>query len=136
MNKQMQRHALNKKLVDAYFDAWNSLNTDDPAVFYAKDKGFSLLRRHALRIPGWDKYKKGVEKNCFGRISGAKLTRNNDLRIVRRGRVAWMSLSFHLSLVLKAGGVLDFDCRHTAIWERRRGNWLIVHEHISKPVAN
>jgi ketosteroid isomerase-like protein len=29
---------------------------------------------------------------------------------------------------------MELDARHTAIWERRGGKWLVVHEHISVPL--
>jgi len=35
---------------------------------------------------------------------------------------------------LKIGTAMEIDCRHTAIWEKLRGKWLIVHEHVSAPI--
>ena len=43
-------------------------------------------------------------------------------------------MTFHLSAKPKAGGDMEIDCRHTAIWEKRDGKWLIVHEHVSAPL--
>jgi ketosteroid isomerase-like protein len=45
-----------------------------------------------------------------------------------------MTLTFHLEFILKTGENLELDCRHTAIWMKRRNKWLIVHEHISAPL--
>ncbi len=67
-------------------------------------------------------------------ISG-KLTPNDDLKVTRRGTIVWTNVTFHLSAKPKAGGAMELDCRHTAIWERRGGKGLIVHEHISAPLA-
>jgi len=36
--------------------------------------------------------------------------------------------------MMKAGGSLVIDGRHTAVWEKRNGKWLIVHEHLSAPL--
>jgi ketosteroid isomerase-like protein len=83
---------VNKKLVESYYAAWNTLNTDNPARFYAKDASMVFFD------------------------------------------VAWMTLTFHLSLAMKNGAAMELDCRHTAIWEKRRGKWLIVHEHVSTPI--
>jgi ketosteroid isomerase-like protein len=35
---------------------------------------------------------------------------------------------------MKDGKAMDLDVRHTAIWEKRGGKWLIVHEHVSAPL--
>ena len=32
------------------------------------------------------------------------------------------------------GKAMELDIRHTAIWEKRGGKWLIVHEHVSAPL--
>jgi ketosteroid isomerase-like protein len=124
---------MNKKLVQRYYAAWNTLNTDNPASFYAKDANLVFFDVVPFKYDGWGEYKKGVEKFFFSRISAGKLTPNNDLKITRRGDVAWMTLTFHLSFTLKTGEAIEMDCRHTAIWQNRRGKWLIVHEHISAP---
>jgi ketosteroid isomerase-like protein len=44
------------------------------------------------------------------------------------------TVTFHLSAKPKAGGAMAIDCRHTAIWEKRGGKRLIVHEHLSAPL--
>ena len=76
-----------------------------------------------------------MQKNFFDTATSAKLTPNmNDLRVTRRGDVAWTTLTFHMTIKLKSGGGQEIDARHTAIWERRGGRWLIVHEHVSVPL--
>lgn len=44
---------------------------------------------------------------------------------------AWTTVTCHLSLKQKDGNTVEVDGRHTAIWEKRRDEWLIVHEHLS-----
>lgn len=127
---------LNKKLVASYYEAWNTLNTDNPARFYAKDASMVFFDVAPLKYKGWAEYKRGVQKSIFDQTSAGKLTPNDDLKITRRGDVAWMTLTFHLSLAMKNGAAMELDCRHTAIWEKRRGKWLIVHEHVSTPIQS
>jgi ketosteroid isomerase-like protein len=67
-------------------------------------------------------------------FSGATLTPNNDLKVTRGGSLALTTLTFHLSAKLKGGTPLEFDGRHTIVWEKRGGQWLIIHEHVSKPL--
>jgi ketosteroid isomerase-like protein len=127
---------VNKKLVESYYAAWNTLNTDNPARFYAKDASIVFFDVAPLKYNGWEEYKRGVQKCIFDQTSAGKLTPNDDVKITRRGDVAWMTLTFHLSLTMKTGAVMELDCRHTAIWARRRGKWLIVHEHVSTPIQS
>jgi ketosteroid isomerase-like protein len=63
-----------------------------------------------------------------------KLTPNDDLKVTQRGTIVWTTVTSHLSATPKAGGAIELDCRRTAIWEKRGGKWLIVHEHISTPL--
>ena len=125
---------MNKKLVESYYAAWNTLDADNPASFYAKDAKLVFFDLTPLKYNGWAEYKEGVQKAFFDQISSGKLTPNDDLKITRRGDVAWMTLTFHLSFALKTGTAMEIDCRHTAIWEQLRGKWLIVHEHVSAPI--
>jgi ketosteroid isomerase-like protein len=116
------RVGINKKLVERYYAAWNTLNSDNPASFYAEDTDLVFFDIVPLKYKGWTEYKKGVQKTFF------------DLKITRRGDVAWMTLTFHLSFTLKTGKAMKIDCRHSAVWAKRRDKWLIVHEHISAPL--
>ena len=125
---------MTKKLVERYYAAWNTLNTGNPASFYAKDASLVFFDVVPLKYKGWDEYKQGVQKAFFDKISAGKLTPNDDLKITTRGGVAWITLTFHLSFTLKTGEAMELDCRHTAIWVKRGGKWLIVHEHISAPL--
>jgi ketosteroid isomerase-like protein len=125
---------MNKEMVERYYAAWNSLNTDAPASFYAKDAELVFFDVVPMQYNGWAEYKAGVQKTFFDQISGGKLVPNNDLKITQRGDVAWMTLTFHLAFTAKTGADVKLDCRHTAIWEKRGAEWLIVHEHISAPL--
>jgi ketosteroid isomerase-like protein len=126
---------LDKKLVKRYYAAWNTLNLKNAAAFYAKDARLVFFDVLPLQYRGWAQYRKGVQSAFLKNISSGKLTPNNDLKITRRGGVAWMTLTFRLSFTLQKGGSVELDCRHTAVWERRNRDWLIVHEHISVPLA-
>ena len=51
---------VNKKLVESYYAAWNTLNTDNPARFYAKDANIVFFDVAPLKYKGWAEYKRGV----------------------------------------------------------------------------
>ena len=123
-----------KVLIDQYYDSWSKLSTDAPAKYYAKDADCVFFDVAPLKYRGWDEYKAGVQKNFFDNAVSARLTPNDDLKVTRRGTVAWTTLTFHISVKNKTGPGLEMECRHTAIWEKRDGKWLIVHEHVSAPL--
>jgi ketosteroid isomerase-like protein len=59
----------------------------------------------------------------------------DELKLTRRGNVAWTSVTFSLTSAPMGGGqATTLNARHTAIWERRGNQWLIVHEHVSVPL--
>lgn len=126
----MDRHT-----IERYYAAWNSLTTDAPAAFYAPDADLVFFDVAPLQYRGWAEYKAGVQQAFFDQISAGRLAPNDDLKITRRGDVAWMTLTFHLSFTMKTGAAVELDCRHSAVWEKRGDRWLIVHEHISAPLA-
>jgi uncharacterized protein (TIGR02246 family) len=124
-----------KALIEAYYTAWSTLNAENPAKYYAKDADLIFYDIAPMKYNGWAEYKAGVMTAFFNNVSSGKLTPNlNDMKVTRRGNVAWTTLTFHLSATPKAGGSMELDARHTAIWEKRGGRWLIVHEHISTPL--
>ena len=125
-----------KKLIENYYTAWSQLNTDTPAKYYAKDADLIFYDIAPMKYHGWKEYHDGVQKYFFDTASSAKLVPNmDDLKVTRRGDVAWTTVTFRLTSTPKAGGQeTHLDARHTAIWERRGGHWLIVHEHVSVPL--
>jgi ketosteroid isomerase-like protein len=124
-----------KALIDGYYAAWSSMNTDNAAKYYAtKDADMVVYDIAPLKYKGWAEYAKGVKENFFDGAVSAKLTPNDDLAVTRRGNIAWTTVTFHLSGKLKSGDSMELDARHTAIWEKRDAKWLIVHEHISAPL--
>ena len=133
--KKAAQDAEFKALIEVYYKDWSSLNPENPAKYYAKDADLIFYDIAPMKYNGWAEYKAGVMKAFFDQITSGKLTPNlDDLKVTRRGNVAWTTLTFHLSGTLKAGGSMELDARHTAIWEKRGGHWLIVHEHISVPL--
>ena len=123
-----------KKIIEEYYAAWNTMNADNAARFYAKDAGLVFYDIAPLKYNGWEAYRTSVNQNFFGTMDSARLTPNDDLQVTRHGDVAWTVLTFRLSTKPKNGTAGEMECRHTAIWEKRGGKWLIVHEHVSAPL--
>ena len=129
-----------KTLIDGYYKAWTIPEgkgaevPDNAARYYAKDAGLVFYDLAPMKYDGWAQYKEGVMKAFIDGMSSSSFVPNDDLRVTRRGTVAWTTVTFHISAKLKKGGSMAVDGRHTAIWEKRGGKWLIVHEHVSAPL--
>jgi ketosteroid isomerase-like protein len=122
-----------KGLIQRYWKAWSTLNPDNAAPLYAKDADAVFFDVAPLKYNGWEEYKQGVLK-VFGGAAKAVFTPNDDLKVTRRGSIVWTSGTFHAIVTQKGGQIMDFVGRHTAIWEKRGGHWIIVHEHVSAPL--
>lgn len=123
-----------RTMIDQYYTAWSTLDPDKAAKYYAKDADLIFFDVAPLKYNGWGEYRAGVMKAFTETMSSGKLTPNADLKITQRGTVVWTTLTFHLSATPKTGSAMEVECRHTAIWEKRGGKWLIVHEHVSAPL--
>ena len=122
-------------LVKGYYAAWNTGNPDNAAVFYAKDADLVFFDIAPLKYAGgWKEYSDNFKKNVAPGFATLTLTPGNDIKITRKGNIALATLTFHLAAKQKDGTALDFDGRHTLVWEKRGAQWLIIHEHVSKPL--
>lgn len=125
-----------QKLTTDYCAAWTSANPDSAARFYAQDSGLVFYDVAPFSYHGWKEYREGVQKEFFNaNFESGKITAGNDLKVTRRGAIAWTTVSMHLSVKHKDGTKLESDIRYTGIWERRGNAWVIVHEHLSAPMA-
>jgi ketosteroid isomerase-like protein len=122
-----------KTLIQHYWEAWSTLNPDNAASMYAKETDAVFFDLAPLKYNGWEEYKAGV-KQTFASASSASIVPNDDLKVTRRGNIAWTSNTFHGTLHQKDGKNTEITGRHTAIWEKRGGHWIIVHEHVSAPL--
>jgi ketosteroid isomerase-like protein len=122
-----------KALVDSYWAVWGTGDVAKAGEMYAKDADLVFYDLEPLKYRGWAEYSKGVVPNVLEKFASVKFTVNDDLKATTRGNVAWTSVTVHADGTLKAAGPMKADIRHTAIWEKRGGRWLIVHEHVSVP---
>lgn len=123
-----------KPMVEKYWSAWQK-GPDVAAPLYAKDANLVFYDLEPLKYVGWTQYKAGVGPNILEKFQSVKFTVNDDVRTTARGPIAWTSATVNADGVLKASGPIKVTIRHTAVWERRGSQWLIVHEHVSVPSA-
>lgn len=70
------------------------------------------------------------------KTTGENLFDLHDLRIVTGKDVAFAHAFIHCGGTLLDGSKFDEWVRATFCLEKQNGNWLITHQHISKPVPN
>ena len=122
-------------LIKQYYAAWSTLDPDQAAPLYAKDADLVFFDIAPLKYThGWKEYRDNFKTNVAPTFSSLKITPNDDMKVIRKGEVALVTLTFHASIKPKEGEPMELDGRHTLFWERRGGKWLIVHEHASKPL--
>ena len=123
-----------RKLIDDYCAAWSTGSAEAPAKFYAKEAGLVFYDVAPFSYHSWKEYHDGVQKEFLDGALEVKLTAGTDLRVTRRGMIAWMTVPMHLLEKPKNGKTTEMDLGYTAIWEKRGANWVIVHEHLSAPL--
>ena len=124
-----------RKLIDDYCEAWSTGSTDAPAKFYAQDDGLVFYDVAPFSYHGWKEYSPGVHQALLENAASLKLTAAQDMKVTRRGTVAWTVVPMHFYEKTKDGKTMEADLRYTGIWERRGVRWLLVHEHLSVPMA-
>ena len=124
-----------RTLIDELCAAWSSGDVTAPAKFYAKDAGLVFYDVAPFAYHGWKEYQEGVQKELKENPEDFTLKPGKDLKVSRRGMIAWTTVSMHLTEKPKNGKVTESDLRYTGIWEKRGANWVLVHDHLSAPLS-
>lgn len=146
VSRETSDYAVFRRFYDDYFAAWNAAfpaNLDAPARFYAQDAGLTFYDPSPTREGaivdgpiGWAGLREHFERNIFPNFASFSFNfaPKDDLRVWRRGDVAWASFIWRTSAQKKDGRAQEIDGRQSNVFERRGGRWVIVHEHASVPV--
>lgn len=124
-----------RKLTDAYCTAWSSGNAANAAKFYTKTDGMVFYDLAPFSYNSWKEYETGVQKQFIDNAASLNLTAGKDLKVTRRGNIAWTTVPMHLVEKTKDGKDVDLNVRYTGIWEKHGKTWLLVHEHLSVPLT-
>src|SRR5258707_4295452 len=92
-----------RKLIDSFCAAWSTGTAEARAKFYAKDNGLVFYDVAPFSYHSWKEYHDGVQKEFLEGASEIKLTAGKDLKVNRRGTVAWMTVPMHLAEKSKDG---------------------------------
>jgi ketosteroid isomerase-like protein len=114
---------------------WESLDITKVEPYYAADADFAYFDLVPMKYNSWAEYRVGVQKALFEPNRSIKLRLNNDLRVHRRGSLAWATVTFGADIVSKQGAASHLDGRWTMVLEKRGNRWIVVHEHVSAPLG-
>ena len=124
-----------KRMIKEYYAAWSTLNPDNPAPAYAKDPDLVFFDVDPLKYTGWQEYHDTFKNSVGAGFTSLTITPNDDVKLTRSGTLAVATLTFKLAAKAKDGTSLEFTGRHTIVWQKRGAKWLIIHEHVSKPLS-
>jgi ketosteroid isomerase-like protein len=120
-----------RQRIEGLAQAIRDKNIEQLLSFYATDVGVFDLRP-PLKVRGADAYRHNFEQ-WFASFEGPLGFEVHDLRVVPGEGV---SFCHYLALVTGArpnGRTSGYWVRGTTCFERRDGEWLVTHEHISTP---
>ena len=123
------------RIIKEYYSAWSTLNPDNPAPAYAKDADLVFFDIDPVKYTSWQQYHDNFKNNVAPGFSSLTITPNDDIKITRSGNLAIATLTFRLVAKAKDGSPMEFTGRHTIVFQNRAGKWLIIHEHVSKPLS-
>jgi len=123
------------RIIKEYYAAWSTLNPDNPAPAYAKDADLVFFDVDPVKYTSWQQYHDGFKNNVAPGFTSLVITPNDDIKITRSGNLAVASLTFRLVAKTRDGSPMEFTGRHTIVFQNRAGKWLIIHEHVSKPLS-
>ena len=102
--------------------AWSSGNAENAAKFYAKSDGLVFYDAAPFSYTGWKEYAAGVQKEFLDSAANVSLTAGKDLKVTRRGNIAWTTVPMHLS-------------EKVGRWEAARSE-SALHGHLGKTRKN
>jgi len=124
-----------RTLVPKILASWETMDISKIEANYAADADFTYFDLAPMKYNNWSEYRVGVQKVLFEPNSSIKIRLNDDLRVHRRGSLAWATFTFGADIVSKQGASSHLEGRWTMVLEKRDKGWVVVHEHVSAPLG-
>ncbi len=118
------------RLVETWSSTWESKNTSDASQFYSDAADLVFFDLGPTHL-GWEQYQRSIERS-FDSIDDLKLSLNNDLRATVNDLVALTTATGHISYKMKNGESFESNIRFTGVWEKKGGQWRLIHDHWSR----
>jgi len=125
-----------KSVVDQFAQATDTENMELFSKIMARDADMVNFGTDAAeRYVGWEPLKTAVEKQ-FASFDNAKITsRDQVIKVLYSGKVAWFSEILDFDVVAQGQSVRLEGIRLTGVLEKRNGNWIFMQVHNSVPVS-
>jgi len=124
-----------RALVPKVIASWQTMDITKVEPYYAADADFAYFDLAPLKYNNWAEYRAGAQKGLFDPNQSIKLLPHDDLAVHRRGSLAWATVTFVADVLSKQGAPLHLEGRWTMVLEKRAHGWIVVHEHVSVPLA-
>ena len=116
--------------VEAFNGAWERRDMKFIEEYYATDPDM-LLFFERRQLQGWEKVKT-LYKNMFAHASRGEVeSTHSNVRVKVIGDMAYVASNFRLEVKEPSGRSTVDEGRSTAVFERRGGDWVVVHRHTS-----
>jgi ketosteroid isomerase-like protein len=125
-----------RALVPKIAHSWENMDFAKIDPYYAADSNLAFFDLAPRKYANWAEYRAGAQKGLFDPNRSLKVTLNDDLSVHHSGNLAWATFTWKGDIVGKQGAQSHLDARWTMILERRKGQWVVVHEHVSVPLPS
>jgi ketosteroid isomerase-like protein len=122
-------------LVPKIIASWETFDLAKIEPYYAADADFTYFDLAPMKYNNWAEYRAGAPKAIFEPNQSVRFKLNDDLRVHRRGSLAWATVTFGADIVNKQGVSSHLNGRWTMVLEKRTRGWIVVHEHVSVPLG-
>jgi uncharacterized protein (TIGR02246 family) len=114
----------------AFNEAWEKRDMSLIRDFFAHDEDMLLFfERRQLR--GWSQVEMLYENMFAHARPGSVTSTYSNLKVEARGSMAYLAANFELQATSPEGDVATDTGRVTAVFEKRDGDWRVVHRHTS-----
>src|SRR5215831_3712443 len=124
-----------RTLVPKIVGSWETMDFAKIEPYYATDADLTYFDLAPMKYNNWSEYRAGAQKALFEPNSAIKAKLNDDLRVHSHGSFAWATFTFGADITSKQGATTHLDARWTMVLEKRAKGWIVVHEHVSAPLA-
>ncbi|MBN4004735.1 nuclear transport factor 2 family protein [Nostoc sp. LPT] len=94
---------------------------------------FDTLSPQTTRIQGWQSYEE-IWKPFMTAITQWQVKSVGDIQIFTSDNITVSALIFHSTVTTIGNEAVGITAHATLVWQKREGQWRIIHEHISNPV--
>ena len=121
-----------RERLDRWVRALRAKDLDSLMALYAPDTvTFDLMPPH--QVNGTDHYRKNFER-WFAAMPAPINYEMHDWRVIASDEVAFCHGLSHVRSTRSGGEQVDYWVRVTVGLQRRNGEWMMIHDHVSMPV--